>query len=76
MTISIASRQHIRQRERDFGQCDRRCPKPAVDHLWAWNGKLCQGVKTFVTSHPSAERFEFAERNDGGTGVTVAYCRS
>jgi DNA mismatch repair protein MutS2 len=38
-------------------------------------GKLRQGVQTFLTSHPRVERFEFAEQNDGGTGVTIAYCR-
>jgi DNA mismatch repair protein MutS2 len=38
-------------------------------------GKLRQGVQTFLTSHPRVERFEFAEQSDGGTGVTVAYCR-
>ncbi len=39
-------------------------------------GKLRQGVQTFLTSHPRVERFEFAEQNDGGTGVTIAYCRN
>jgi DNA mismatch repair protein MutS2 len=38
-------------------------------------GKLRQGVQTFLASHPRVERFEFAEQNDGGTGVTIAYCR-
>jgi DNA mismatch repair protein MutS2 len=38
-------------------------------------GKLRQGVQTFLTSHPRIERFEFAAQSDGGTGVTVAYCR-
>jgi DNA mismatch repair protein MutS2 len=38
-------------------------------------GKLRQGVQTFLTSHPRVERFEFAEQNDGGSGVTIAYCR-
>lgn len=38
-------------------------------------GKLRQGVQVFLTSHPRVERFEFAEQSDGGTGVTIAYCR-
>jgi DNA mismatch repair protein MutS2 len=38
-------------------------------------GKLRHGVQEFLTRHPRVERFEFAEQNDGGTGVTVAYCR-
>jgi DNA mismatch repair protein MutS2 len=38
-------------------------------------GKLRQGVQTFLSSHPRVERFDFAAQNDGGTGVTVAYCR-
>jgi DNA mismatch repair protein MutS2 len=37
-------------------------------------GKLRQGVQMFLTSHPRVERFEFAQQNDGGTGVTIAYC--
>jgi DNA mismatch repair protein MutS2 len=37
-------------------------------------GKLRRGVQEFLTSHPSVERFEFAEPSDGGTGVSVAYC--
>jgi DNA mismatch repair protein MutS2 len=38
-------------------------------------GKLRHGVQEFLTRHPRVERFEFAEQNDGGTGVTIAYCR-
>jgi DNA mismatch repair protein MutS2 len=39
-------------------------------------GKLRHGVQVFLTSHPRVERFEFAEQCDGGSGVTVAYCRN
>jgi DNA mismatch repair protein MutS2 len=39
-------------------------------------GKLRHGVQVFLTSHPRVERFEFAEQSDGGSGVTVAYCRN
>jgi DNA mismatch repair protein MutS2 len=39
-------------------------------------GKLRHGVQVFLTSHPRVQRFEFAEQCDGGSGVTVAYCRS
>jgi DNA mismatch repair protein MutS2 len=38
-------------------------------------GKLRHGVQEFLSRHPRVERFEFAEQSDGGTGVTVAYCR-
>jgi DNA mismatch repair protein MutS2 len=39
-------------------------------------GKLRHGVQEFLSRHPRVERFEFAEQTDGGSGVTVAYCRS
>ena len=39
-------------------------------------GKLRHGVQEFLSRHPRVERFEFAEQNDGGSGVTIAYCRS
>jgi DNA mismatch repair protein MutS2 len=38
-------------------------------------GKLRQGVHEFLRHHPLVERFEAAEREDGGAGVTVAYLR-
>ncbi len=36
-------------------------------------GKLRLGVQEFLKRHPQVERFEAAEKADGGTGVTVAY---
>ncbi|NDJ16682.1 endonuclease MutS2 [Myxacorys almedinensis] len=36
-------------------------------------GKLRQGVHEFLRQHPRIERFELADRTDGGTGVTIAY---
>ncbi|MBD3883229.1 endonuclease MutS2 [Phormidium tenue FACHB-886] len=36
-------------------------------------GKLRQGVHEFLKQHPHVSRFEYAEQNDGGTGVTIAY---
>lgn len=36
-------------------------------------GKLRQGVHEFLKRHPRVQRFELAERADGGTGVTIAY---
>jgi DNA mismatch repair protein MutS2 len=52
----------------------------ALGPLWIIHGhgtgKLRQGVQTFLTSHPRVERFEVAERTDGGSGVTIAYCRN
>lgn len=36
-------------------------------------GKLRQGVHDFLKQHPRVQRFELADRADGGTGVTIAY---
>jgi DNA mismatch repair protein MutS2 len=36
-------------------------------------GKLRQGVHEFLKRHPRVQRFELADRNDGGSGVTIAY---
>lgn len=36
-------------------------------------GKLRQGVHEFLRQHPRVQKFELAERADGGTGVTIAY---
>lgn len=36
-------------------------------------GKLRQGVHEFLKRHPRVQRFELADRADGGTGVTIAY---
>lgn len=36
-------------------------------------GKLRQGVHEFLRRHPRVERFELADRADGGSGVTIAY---
>ncbi|GAP93588.1 endonuclease MutS2 [Leptolyngbya sp. NIES-2104] len=36
-------------------------------------GKLRQGVHEFLKRHPRVQRFEMADRADGGTGVTIAY---
>jgi DNA mismatch repair protein MutS2 len=38
-------------------------------------GKLRQGVQEFLSHHSRVERFELAAQADGGSGVTVAYCR-
>jgi len=38
-------------------------------------GKLRQGVHAFLQSHPLVERYELAAREDGGSGVTIAYLR-
>jgi DNA mismatch repair protein MutS2 len=36
-------------------------------------GKLRSGVHEYLRQHPHVSRFEAAEQNDGGTGVTIAY---
>lgn len=36
-------------------------------------GKLRRGVQEYLKRHPLVQKFEAAERADGGTGVTVAY---
>lgn len=36
-------------------------------------GKLRQGVHEFLKRHPRVQRFELADRADGGSGVTIAY---
>ena len=36
-------------------------------------GKLRQGVQEFLQQHPQVERFELASREEGGSGVTIAY---
>ncbi|MEP0915835.1 endonuclease MutS2 [Leptolyngbya sp. DQ-M1] len=36
-------------------------------------GKLRQGVHEFLKRHPRVDRFELADRADGGSGVTIAY---
>jgi DNA mismatch repair protein MutS2 len=38
-------------------------------------GALRRGVQEFLKQHPDIERFEFAEQSDGGSGVTIAFCR-
>jgi len=38
-------------------------------------GKLRQGVHAFLEQHALVDRFELASREDGGSGVTVAYLR-
>ncbi|WP_421658087.1 endonuclease MutS2 [Leptothermofonsia sp. ETS-13] len=38
-------------------------------------GKLRQGVHTFLQQHPQVERYQLADRTEGGAGVTVAYLR-
>lgn len=38
-------------------------------------GKLRQGVQEFLRQHPQIDRFELAPREDGGSGVTIAYLR-
>jgi DNA mismatch repair protein MutS2 len=36
-------------------------------------GKLRRGVHDYLKRHPQVQKFEAAERTDGGTGVTIAY---
>ena len=38
-------------------------------------GKLRQGVQAFLQQYPLVDRFELAPREDGGSGVTIAYLR-
>jgi DNA mismatch repair protein MutS2 len=38
-------------------------------------GALRRGVQEFLKQLPGVERFECAEQSDGGSGVTIAYCR-
>jgi DNA mismatch repair protein MutS2 len=38
-------------------------------------GKLRRGVHEFLKQYPGVDRFEAAERADGGTGVTVVYLK-
>ncbi|MBW4655537.1 MAG: endonuclease MutS2 [Kaiparowitsia implicata GSE-PSE-MK54-09C] len=56
---------------------DRAIASADMGPLWIIHGhgtgKLRQGVHEFLKQHPQIERFEPAEKADGGTGVTVAY---
>jgi DNA mismatch repair protein MutS2 len=36
-------------------------------------GKLRQGVHEYLKQHPQIQRYELAEQNEGGAGVTIAY---
>lgn len=58
---------------------DREIAKADAGPLWIIHGhgtgKLKQGVQEFLKQHPQISHFEFAEQNDGGTGVTIAYVR-
>ncbi|MDJ1183573.1 endonuclease MutS2 [Roseofilum casamattae] len=36
-------------------------------------GKLREGVHHFLSNHPQVENFELGDRQNGGTGVTIAY---
>ncbi len=59
--------------------------EPAIDKalseaqgaLWIIHGhgtgKLRQGVHAYLQQHPLVERYELARREDGGSGVTIAY---
>jgi DNA mismatch repair protein MutS2 len=51
----------------------------AIGPLWIIHGhgtgKLRLGVQEFLKQHPRIDRYEFAEANDGGKGVTIAYLR-
>ncbi|MBL1174883.1 endonuclease MutS2 [Pantanalinema sp. GBBB05] len=38
-------------------------------------GKLRQGVHAFLQHHPLIDRYELAPREEGGSGVTIAYVR-
>ncbi|MGF1601084.1 MAG: endonuclease MutS2 [Thermosynechococcaceae cyanobacterium] len=38
-------------------------------------GKLRTGVQAYLKQNNRVERFEFAEQSEGGTGVTIAYCK-
>ena len=38
-------------------------------------GKLRQGIHEFLRQHQLVERYELAARNEGGSGVTVAYLK-
>lgn len=38
-------------------------------------GKLRQGVHDYLSHHPLVERYELAQQNEGGSGVTIAYLR-
>jgi DNA mismatch repair protein MutS2 len=38
-------------------------------------GKLRQGVHAYLQQHPLVDRFELAAKEDGGSGVTIAYLR-
>ncbi|NET10346.1 MAG: endonuclease MutS2, partial [Symploca sp. SIO2B6] len=39
-------------------------------------GKLRKGVQAYLKQHPQIERYELAEKADGGSGVTIAYVKS
>ncbi|NET48129.1 MAG: endonuclease MutS2 [Merismopedia sp. SIO2A8] len=39
-------------------------------------GKLRKGVQAYLKQHPQVERYELAEKADGGSGVTIAYVKS
>ncbi|MGB0562071.1 MAG: Smr/MutS family protein, partial [Spirulinaceae cyanobacterium] len=38
-------------------------------------GKLREGVHEFLDTHPQVDRFELAPKNEGGSGVTIAYLK-
>ena len=56
---------------------DRYIASAAAGPIWVIHGhgtgKLRAGMHDFLKRHPQVERFEAAEKADGGTGVTVAY---
>lgn len=56
---------------------ERAIAKASPGPLWIIHGhgtgKLRKGVQEFLQQHPQISRFEAAEQDDGGTGVTIAY---
>lgn len=60
-------------------ELDRAIAANPASTLWIIHGhgtgKLKRGVQTFLQQHPQVASFEFAEKADGGTGVTVAHIK-
>jgi len=60
-------------------ELDRAIAAAAPGPIWIIHGhgtgKLKRGVQAFLKQHPQIAKFEFAEKADGGTGVTIAYVK-
>ncbi len=60
-------------------EMDRAIAAMPANTLWIIHGhgtgKLKRGVQAFLKHHPQVASFKFAEKADGGTGVTIAHIK-